>query len=202
MINLEKPEEELWKDLEKKSARWGAKTAEKNGLTATESTPTDLKEIFNLYKDTADKGGLKPEPFEFFEAVDSLLVPKKLAKFFTVKQGSAILAGGLLLIDTDHTMVHLTGANDKGYKLQAMPFLYWNLIKFSKEIGKKYLDMGGYDTEARQGEKAYQINKFKKNFGGEIQSQPIYATSGKYITIRKLMKKLRFLKKIYKKSRD
>ncbi len=199
MIDLKRSEEELWKQLEKKSARWGVKTAQKNNLRLQEAKSSELKSLYKLYKETAEKGNLKPETFEFFKAVQEILVRKDLAKIFVVKKNKETVAGAILLVDSDHTMLHLTGSNEKGLKMQAMPFLYWNLILYSKKLKKKYFDIGGYDVEAKEGEKAYQINRFKKNFGGEIWPQPIYATNSKYIIARKLMKNFRFLKNLIKK---
>ncbi|MCX6748463.1 MAG: peptidoglycan bridge formation glycyltransferase FemA/FemB family protein [Candidatus Pacearchaeota archaeon] len=202
MVSLEKSKDELFKQLEKKSSRWGVKTAEKNSLIFAEVRESELKEIFKLYKDTADKGGYKSEPFEFFSSCYKNIVKENQGKFFVVKQKpNKILAGALLLIDLDHTMLHLTGASDLAYRLQAMPFLYWNLILYSKSLNKKYFDLGGYDAEAKEGEKTYAINRFKTNFGGDIWPQPIYSTGSFYTLTRKLLRKFRFIKKIYSKSK-
>lgn len=199
MIDLRNSGEVIWNKLEKKSVRWGVKTGEKNELVFSEAEKEDLQEIYNFYSDTIIRGGHTPESFEFFEAVNDILVPAGLAKIFNVTKDGKIVACSILLLDDDHAILHVTGATDEGYKLQAMPFLYWKMIEFSKSLGKKYFDAGGYDAEAREGEKTWNINKFKLNFGGEIMAQPVYATSWKYVFIRSLMKKFRFIKRLYKK---
>jgi len=201
MISLDKPEQELFQQLEKKSSRWGVKTALKNNLVFSEASKPELNELFSLYGDTASKGGYKSESSDFFNSCYNNLVKSSLGKFFVIKQNKTVIAGALLLIDSDHTMLHLTGASDLAYKLQAMPFLYWNLICYSKSLNKKYIDLGGYDAEAKPGEKTYAINRFKTNFGGEIWPQPIYSTNWKYGFARSLIKKFRFLKKLYSKSK-
>lgn len=201
MIDLTKTKEEIWGQLEKKSVRWGVKTAEKNNLKFLEIKPGELEEVYKLYSDTVKKGGINPEPLEFIKAVQNDLVPAGLAKIFVVKKDGQILVCAVLLIDDDHNMINITGANEEGYRLQAMPFLYWNLILFSKEIKKHYIDLGGYDKEAKKGEKSYNINKFKENFGGEIWAQPVYATNSKYVVFRNLIKRFRFIKSLYKKAK-
>jgi lipid II:glycine glycyltransferase (peptidoglycan interpeptide bridge formation enzyme) len=80
-----------------------------------------------------------------------------------------------------------------------MPFLYWNLILYSKYINLYKFDLGGYDKEARHGEKTYNINKFKERFGGEITEQPIFSTNSKYSGLRQILKKYHFMKGWYKK---
>ncbi len=82
-----------------------------------------------------------------------------------------------------------------------MPFLYWNLIIYSKSRGLDYFDLGGYDKEAKEGEKTYAINKFKERFGGDITEQPFYTTNIKYPFLRLLLRRFNFIKRIYNKSK-
>ena len=199
LINLDKPEKDLWLSLEKKSARWGAKYAERNGLSFEEAGKEDIDEIYALYLKTAEVGGFEAEKREFLEYLRS----SRISRLFVVKQNDKILGGGLLLIDkiNNYSILNLTAVSEEGQKLQTMPFLYWNMIKYSKKLGLSYCDLGGYDNEAGSGDKTYNINKFKENFGGEILEQPIYATNWKYPAIRYLMRRLRFLKGWYKKEK-
>lgn len=200
LVDLKKSEEELFKNLEKKSARWGVKTGEKNGLKFEQAIKTkDIEEFYKLYNHTADNGGFEPEKIEFLIS----LANTELSRLFLVKQKGKIVAGGLILIDSanNYSILNLTASSEDGQKLQAMPFLYWNLIKYSKSLGLNYFDLGGYDREAKKGDKTYNINKFKENFGGEVREQPIYATNWKYPFFRWLMKKMRFLKGWYKKEK-
>ncbi len=196
LINLKQTEEELWKNLEKKSIRWGVKTAQKNKLIFEEVNLAKINQFHQIYKNIA-KNNFKPEKIEFIQK----LANTPISKLFIVKQDSEMLAGGLLLIDKEnnYSILDLTASTEKGTKLQAMPFLYWNLILFSKNQGLNYVDLGGYDKEAIEGDKTYNINKFKERFGGEIVEQPIYSTNRKYPLIRALARKIRIIKRIYRK---
>jgi len=196
LINLTKPEEELFLSLEKKSARWGVKKAIKNNLVFEEAKKEDIQEFYPLYKKIALEGDFFAEPKEFLFS----LLKKEIGKIFFVKKDRKIIAGGALLFNHDYTILNLTASNEEGQKLQAMPFLYWNLILFSKNLGKKYFDLGGYDKEAKEGEKTYNINKFKERFGGTITEQPIYSTNWRYPFLRKLIRKFKFLKNLYNKK--
>ena len=77
-----------------------------------------------------------------------------------------------------------------------MPYLYWEMIKYSKKIGKRYFDIGGFNVEAKKGEKTYQINKFKERFNGKLWAQPIYVTNSKYVIARRIVKRFKFVKRI------
>jgi lipid II:glycine glycyltransferase (peptidoglycan interpeptide bridge formation enzyme) len=197
LIDLKKSIEELWDNLEKKSIRWGVKTAEKNGLSFEIAKEDEVEKFYKLYSDTATQGGFHAEKKSFIEK----LRDSQISKLFVIKYTNKIVAGGLLLIDNNNKIstLDLTGAGEEGLKLQAMPYLYWKMINYSKELNLNYFDLGGYDNEAKEGDKTYNINKFKLRFGGEIKQQLIFSSNAKYSFIRNLMKRFHFIKKIYKK---
>jgi len=105
----------------------------------------------------------------------------------------------LLDRENNYTILDLTASSAEGFKFQAMPLLYWEIILFSKENGFNSFDLGGYDREAGEGEKTYNVNKFKERFGGQIVEQPIYSTNRKYVFLRGLLKRMRFMRKWYRK---
>lgn len=198
LIDLKKTEEELWKNLEKKSSRWGVKIAQKNNLKFEIAQNKDIARFYQLYKQTAKEGNFKAESKEFLYG----LANTEISKLFIIKDKKEILAGGLILIDktNNYSILDLTASSEKGIKLQAMPFLYWNLILYSKSKNLNYFDLGGFDKEAKKGDKTYNINKFKERFGGNIVEQPIYSTNWKYPLLRNVLKNLKSLKNIYRKS--
>ena len=197
LVDLKKSEEDLWNGLEKKSARWGVKFAKKNDLSFKIATEREVKQFYPLYKKTAKDGRFNSKPLKFL----IVLRDTDVSKFFIIKHLKKIVAGGLILIDQEnnYSILDLTASSDKGLKLQAMPFLYWQLILYSKSLGLNCFDLGGYDKDAKEGEKTYNINKFKERFGGEIVEQSIYSTNWKYPALRYVLRKFKFLKKLYKK---
>jgi hypothetical protein len=199
ILNLNFTEEELHVKLEKKSIRWGIKTAQKSKLTfALVKDETEIKNFLKLYKKTALQGDFAPESVEFIKS----MAYTEMSKLFLVYHKKTLVAGGLVLLDFNNSIatLSLTASSSQGLKLQAMPFLYWNMILHSKSLGMKIFDLGGYDKTARPGEKLYNINKFKERFGGEIVEQTVFSTNSVYPLLRKTLAKLRFIKKLYKKS--
>ena len=73
-------------------------------------------------------------------------------------------------------------------------------FKYYKNKGCKQFDLGGYDSEAKEGDKTYNINKFKERFGGIITEQPIFSSNNKYPFLRKVLRNVRFAKRLYKKE--
>lgn len=187
LIDLKKSKEELWNALEKKSARWGIKTAEKNNLSINLAEEKEAEEVYNLYVNTTKEGGFNPESIDFLKSLRN----NKISKLLAVKNNKEeIIAAGLILIDeyNKYSILNLTTSTEKGQKLQAMPFLYWKMIEYSKDLGLNYFDLGGYDSEAKKGSKMDNINKFKERFGGKITEQPIYSTKYRYAAFRSLLK--------------
>ncbi|PIN93091.1 hypothetical protein COU54_04325 [Candidatus Pacearchaeota archaeon CG10_big_fil_rev_8_21_14_0_10_31_24] len=199
LIDLKKDKTELWKNLEKKSIRWGIKTGEKNGLIfKIAENELDVNAFYSMYSDTAKLGGFSAEKKEFIEG----LRDSEISRLFLVYSNEKVVAGGLALIDKNNNILtlDLTGSNEEGLKLQAMPFIYWNILLYGMKNGLDIFDLGGYDAEARVGDKTYNINKFKERFGGEITEQPIFSSGNRYPILRKVISKIRIVKKFYKKS--
>ncbi len=199
-IPLDMNIDQLFSKLEKKSARWGVKKAEKEGVKIEkEHLKKDISEFYELYKKTSEQQ-FSPEPFTFFENI-IMLERQKLAKLLIAKHGGRLIGGALLLLDSRYGIVSLTSISEEGMKLQAMNLLYWEMIKYCKENRKKLIDLGGYAEGAREGSKMYNINKFKENFGGIRTIQPLYTTSRKYSIFFGAIKRFGFLKSFYRKEK-
>jgi lipid II:glycine glycyltransferase (peptidoglycan interpeptide bridge formation enzyme) len=198
LIDLAKTEEELWKNLEKKSARWGVKTAEKNGLKVEIGKNEEIDEFYKIYAKISKESNFKRESKHKIRKI----ITTNIGELYVIKNGVKVIGGGLILYDIEnkYSILDLTGINKEGMKLQAMPLLYWKFIVLSKMKGMEYFDLGGYDSNAKNGSKLYNVNKFKERFGGEIVEQPIYSTNCKYPFIRSLMRWFGFLRKLYRKD--
>lgn len=198
LVDLQKSEDEIWNAMEKKSARWGVKTAMKHNLRLVAPNRDDFDAFYALYSQRVIAGGIIPESKESIQ----LLISTNISQLLVAKQGEEVIAGGLIFLDhpNEYAILDIATASEKGFELQAMPFVYWQLILEARRQGLKYFDLGGYDVGARPGEKLYNVNKFKENFGGRIVEQPIYATHGRYVSLRKVLGAFKFMKRWYLKE--
>ena len=199
-IDLTKSEADLLKQCEKKSIRWGIGYAQRQGLTFQEALPSDVSPFFELYKQTAQRGNFHATTLNYLTPLRA----KPYSRLFVVKQKGKLVAGGLVLINDSRktALLDLTSASDEGLKLQAMPFLYWNMMLWAKEQGMQIFDLGGYDAQAKLGEKTYAINQYKERFGGKIVELPIYSPTRRYRQFRWLHTRFRTLRKLYTKESD
>jgi len=201
-IDLSKPLNELWNNLEKKSIRWGIKKAENEGVLIKDAdSEKELKEFYQIYLSTCHQGGLIPEKYEFFSLIQEILVPKNLAKILVAQKDGKIVSGAILLISPNYTTLNLTGTSDAGQKSQANVKIYWEIIKFSKQIGRKWFDLGGYDVHAKHREKAYFVNRFKKRWGGQITKRPIYTRNMVYFLALRLARMFRGLLSLWNRHK-
>lgn len=187
LIDLNKSEEEIWQNLEKKSIRWGVNYASKQGLSFEKcESEKDAKIFYKLYLQTAHEGDFPAETEHFIESV----MKSGIGSLFLVKKEQEIVCGGLVIYDIhkEYAILNLTSSSAEGLKLQAMPFLYWNMILESKSRKLSFFDLGGYDNEAKKDSKMHNINKFKERFGGKVVDYPIYSPSSKYSILRKVYK--------------
>lgn len=199
LIDLTKSEEELWQSAEKKSIRWGIKTAQKNGLSFVPLTDKKkFDKFYTLYEKTAKDGGFAPESRSFVTSLAST----SISQAFVVMDKTKLVAGALVLFDphTHCATLSLTTASEEGLRLQAMPFLYWNIILHAKENKYTHFDMGGYDPDVGKNEKIAKINAFKERFGGNITEHPVFSTNKTYALLRKAFQKVRLIRHLYKKD--
>lgn len=79
------------------------------------------------------------------------------------------LLGGTIFIKQREVLFYQIGASDHANgKLPVLHLCFFEAIKIAKERGFIFFDFGGYDMDAKIEDQTYQINRFKKQFGGEL----------------------------------
>ena len=160
VLNLEKSEEELWKNMNKK-ARNAIRKAEKSNVIVeffkANVARQNIAEYYAMVAETAERNKILPLPQKFYE-----LIFERLADYATLAlafHGSKSMAGAIFL-NFKNNAIYFDGASKAEYKsLQASSLVQWEFIKKAKEDGIKVYDLGGAGIE--------RIAKFKEKFGGE-----------------------------------
>jgi len=83
------------------------------------------------------------------------------------------MIGGILLAHEGQQLIYQYGASDP--ELRQIPILhaaFYEAIVQSKAAGYLFLDLGGYNPHAAEGDQVYEINRFKAGFGGSLYSFP------------------------------
>jgi lipid II:glycine glycyltransferase (peptidoglycan interpeptide bridge formation enzyme) len=195
IIDLTKPIEKLWENLDKK-ARWGVKKAKKGELKVRkiEKNDEDRWHIFyEIYKETCRNGGIIPLPLKKIK--DSIL--------FICEKDKKMIAGAAIEEEMEEKKIKLflNASLHEFLELQPNNLLYWALIYWAKKEGYEFFDLGGYQLKALEGSKLYEVNRFKERWGGQIFRYYIYSSNPFYILGRKIIRNFPIAKKIRDKIR-
>jgi lipid II:glycine glycyltransferase (peptidoglycan interpeptide bridge formation enzyme) len=186
IIDLTKPLEILWKETEKKSARWGVKKSRKEGIKIEKvNNKEDLLEFYKTYKETAKAGEFDPLPFEFFNKFYELM-HGSLGYILVAKKDNTVIGGSLLVNSNKYMRLRIQASSRNHMHNQPSSALYWAAIEFAKEKGFQYFDLGGYGKYAAKDSKSGKVSRFKKGFGGEVVECPTYYYGQLYIGIKKI----------------
>ena len=185
-INLTKPIEELWSNLNKK-ARWGVNKAKKEGLIVKKTNDDESwKEFYEIYKDTCKRGGILPLSFGKITELG----------LFICEKDNKIIGGAVTKKKDDKIELFLNASIPKYLEFQPNNLLYWTILEKSKNEKYKIFDLGGYQLKALKGSKLYEINKFKERWGGKIITYHIQSSNPLYILGRKIIRNFPIVKKI------
>jgi lipid II:glycine glycyltransferase (peptidoglycan interpeptide bridge formation enzyme) len=123
-----------------------------------------------LYERRKLKSQWKDSPNTFLAWYRSAELSCK-AMWFGVYNPKFELLGGIMLVNQKDMLFYQLGASDPEKRdLSIMHLCFHQAIIFAKENNFSFFDFGGYDTDAKENDQTYNINAFKKQFGGELVS--------------------------------
>lgn len=109
----------------------------------------------------ADKGFRPPQDAGFFAKVVQSAEQGEHYAIHLAYQDARLIGGHIGAYSGD-TAVYLLGAtSEEGRKLRASFLLQWEAIKYAKNMGQTYYDLGGVDEETNP-----DVHRFKKRMGG------------------------------------
>ena len=166
LINLDKPLDEIWKQL-KKSRRNGVNKATKKGVTIEEIREKELIPVFyDLLQETYKNRKIQLENISNFEATFDILVPKNMAKFFMAKCEGRYIAAILVLLYKGVIYDWYAGSSQKREDLVLCPndLIAWHVIEWGAKNSFHTFDFGGGGVP---GDTSGWI-EFKSQFGGKL----------------------------------
>lgn len=138
--------------------------AEKNGLVILEGSGTEHYEVFlKLYQDmwSRKKFDTSVDVEEFGRIAADL--PEGLKMRILICEDKGVPVSGIVCSTIGNMGIYLLGAtSEAGLNSKGAYLLQWNMIKWLKENGRKYYDLGGIDPEKNPG-----VYHFKCGFSGD-----------------------------------
>lgn len=163
LLELTPPLEELRKKLDGKW-RNQLNRAEKNNLTVRAGNGAAEYRVFQEIYDkmwSRKQFDTTVDVNEFSRIGEDLPPGLKFRILICEHQGKPV--SSLICSAIGHTGIYLLGAtHDEGLNTKGAYLLHWNMIKWLKESGFQYYDLGGIDPEQNPG-----VYHFKAGFSGQ-----------------------------------
>ena len=164
LINLEKKEEQLWRDVHSKRRNEIRRAKKEGAVFSVETTIESLTECFNIIKEVYSFAKLPYPSFNFFKKLFENSQKRIGLKIFTAKYKNEIIGCMLALVFKDTIYDFYAGSYRKYYKKYPNDLIPWEVFLWGKENGYKNFDFGG----AGKPGVPYGVRDYKKKFGGEF----------------------------------
>jgi hypothetical protein len=187
-LDLTAPEGELYKNFSK-GLKYSLKKSVKLGLTTVKMplNGKDLLDLGNIYNSMRKKRGFRIDDRHIHELLSRLnvfLLSSNKGDIFIVKDNSGNVTGGIVTLYQGKSVRFYLGASDPSKRdLPVLHTALWEAVKDSREKGFMFFDFWGYNHMVDENNQIYQINKFKKSFGGRF----IFFPKIMYLNYRPLM---------------
>lgn len=166
MIDLSKPLDVIYKNIDKKSGQKNISRSENRGVTIEEISEHNLSDFLELRNDMKEKQGVDSSSLETFSEWWKLMKPLGLSGYLARKNNEAV--GGLLFSFAGKHIIEIAVARselDTKEKLYSQDLIKWNIIKWGHENKIKYYNLAGFNPNP-QNDKERGIFNYKKKWGG------------------------------------
>jgi lipid II:glycine glycyltransferase (peptidoglycan interpeptide bridge formation enzyme) len=187
IIDLTKSEGELWHGV-KKNARRYINKPQRAGVTVSEQTNEIGLKNFYMCIEELKKDSLDPiyiPPYSFYKIMLDTLKPPKMVKIHNVIYNGEVIGGSISIYFKDIVTFRYAKVIGKYQDLHPHYLLHWVRIKESKDLGYKYIDLGGIPSDTNSG-----IYFFKTRWGGEIKNVDWYIKDVAFKKFRNARRKI------------
>ena len=168
-INLADPEEKIWERL-RDGHKKSIKKANKLGIRIeTLQRTEDLMPFLNIYLKMCLARHINDSELSErnIHEIYNFLEKNNKGNFLLIKDESGAVLGGAIMVFQGLSVRYLKGASDPDRKnIPLLHSLLYNAILMAKNKNFKYFDFWGYNHFVDESDQLYNINYFKKGFGG------------------------------------
>lgn len=167
LIDLSLEREKIWQNMEKHSTRKNIERSQKKGVYIKLITTNNLKDYYNLLRETKKKVGIDL-PFSDTNIQWKELSSVGFTGFLAYENQNPI--GGLLISFFNNYINEWGVARseiDHTEKLYAQDLIKWKIIRWGISNDLKYYDLSGVNPNSRD-EKETGIFRYKKKWGGKL----------------------------------
>lgn len=173
LLDLEKSEEQLWKEVHSKR-RNEIRRARKEGATTRELTnPGEIDTAYAILKDVYNRAKLPLHHKSMFDSAVKILGPKGMIRYFGAFVDEKLIGTIVALCYKDTIFDWYAGSYRQYYKKYPNDLLPWEVFLWGKENGYQQFDFGG----AGKPGVPYGVRDYKKKFGGQLVNHGRYEKS-------------------------
>ena len=172
LIDLNRPEEEIWRDIHK-SRRKGINRAANKGVVIEEMRDKSFVPIFyRIVEETYKNARIPLADIKLMESAFELLVPKNMATFYLAKYEDMYVGARAVLNYKGLIFDWYAGALLDYLSLYVNEALVWHILKEGANSGYHTFNFGGAGNPNEE----YGVREFKRRFGGKIVNFGLYMT--------------------------
>jgi len=167
LIDLRKPLEILYKNIEKHSGQKNIERSIERGVTIEEITEKNLEEYVNLSNETHDATGREPMTLEQMTNFWRTLKPLGYSGLLAKKDG--ITVGCILFSFFNNFIIEggiIRSEQDKIMKYYSQDLLKWKIIEWGTKNSMTFYNLAGFNPEPAN-EKEKGIFRYKAKWGGD-----------------------------------
>ena len=158
LVDLARPEEELWSDLRSKWRQYVNK-ARRDGVTVEDAGADGLDDFYRIYVETAERAGFIHRAKSAYDDVFRAFDRADHARLLTARLADGTPGATLMLLTCGRRVIEpYGGMTQAGADSRANYLLKWEAIRSSRERGFAVYDMWGLSHSG--------IEQFKAGFGG------------------------------------
>jgi hypothetical protein len=163
LINLDLPEEQIWKNITPSAQRNIKKALKKQKLEIVEiQNSSQIDEIYAILQKTYTNAKVPLAHPSLFRTAFNLLAPKGMVKFFVGRIDGMNVATSVVLLYKDIIYGWYRGFDREYSCYLPNDLMVWELLKWGSKAGYRLFDFGG----AGRPDEVYGPRNFKAKFGG------------------------------------
>lgn len=165
VIPLEKPDEEILKDMKQKT-RYNIRLSERKGVKVRIGDNSDFENLFKLYAVTALRDNFVIRSKNYYLNLWKKFFDAKLCEPIIAELDGEILAAVIIYFYSGKAYYVYGMSAEKNRNLMATYLLQWKAIQRAREKKCKMYDFWGAPDELNENDRMWGVYKFKLGFGG------------------------------------
>ena len=165
VISLEKPDEEILKEMKQKT-RYNIRLSERKGVKVRIGDKSDFENLFKLYAITALRDNFVIRSKNYYLNLWGKFYEAGLCEPIIAELDGEILAAVIIYFYSGRAYYVYGMSSEKNRNLMATYLLQWKAIQRAKENNCKIYDFWGAPDVLNENDRMWGVYKFKLGFGG------------------------------------